>query len=83
MYNVHMKADKDFHNFANIAKKRETFKGRFKFTERKQTLCIIERLLRGKKFSTEYFFAALLFCFNEMSQRTSFNTSGLKILNHR
>lgn len=62
--------------------KRETFKGRFNFTERKQTLRIIERLLRGKTFSTEILFDVLLFCFNGMSQRTSFNTCGLKVLNH-
>lgn len=77
-----MKADNDFHNFAKIAKKkkRENFKGRFNFTERKQTLRIIERLLRGKKCSTENCFAVLSFCLNEMSQRTSLNTSDLKVL---
>lgn len=74
-----MKADNDFHNYANIAEKEKPLK--VVLTLLKGS--IIKRLLRGKKFSTEYFFAVLLFCFNEMSQRTSFNTSGLKILNHR
>lgn len=47
-----MKVDNDFYNLANMQikknKKEENLKGRFDFTERKQTFTTIERLLIGK-----------------------------------